>query len=390
MTRTFASSRTSKVRAACTLLVGIAAVVTGVVVSAQGQGRGGGRGQGQGQAQGQGGGQGQGRWIRLAPIPEPNEERQFAVANGKLYAFGGNTVEVGGKPGAPPGVVLEYDPAGDKWTKKKNMQLPAHHVAVAESGGKIYVFGGAVQRQPGGPNYIPVNNSWEYDPAADTWKALAPMPTKRIAAAAVAVGGKIYVMGGAGNYPSRDDQPLNGNEPHRVLDLNQVYDPATNTWATRQTMPTPRSHLFAGAVGTKIYLIGGRLGSMAISTGTPTDIVEEYDTATDKWGYLKSRMPTPRDSGVAAVFQGKIYVLGGQQITALNNSVSRAFEVYDPAANEWASMASMPLARHGIVGGVIGNRLYIGGGHITAAFSGGEPLNSPNLDALELTANNTR
>jgi hypothetical protein len=28
--------------------------------------------------------------------------------------------------------------------------------------------------------------------------------------------------------------------------------------------------------------------------------------------------------------------------------------------------------------------LFIGGGHITAAFSGGEPLNSPNLDALDL------
>jgi N-acetylneuraminic acid mutarotase len=89
---------------------------------------------------------------------------------------------------------------------------------------------------------------------------------------------------------------------------------------------------------------------------------------------------------VATVYQGKIYVLGGQQITALNNSVSRAVEVYDPAANEWTALPMMPLARHGIVGGVVGNRLYIGGGHITAAFSGGEPLNSPNLDAMELTA----
>ena len=363
-------------------LAAVALVIGSVAAGAQGQGRGGGRGQGQGQ--GQGGGQG--RWVRMAPIPEPNEERQSVVANGKLYMFGGNAVEVGGKPGAPPGTVFEYDPAGDKWTKKKNMQLPAHHVAVAENGGKIYVFGGAVQRQAGGPNYVPVNNAWEYDPVADSWKALAPMPSKRIAASAVAVGGKIYVMGGAGNYPKNEDQPLNGNTPHRVLDLNQVYDPATNTWATRQTMPTPRSHLFAAAVNGKIYLIGGRLGSMAISTGSPTDIVEEYDPATDKWGYLKSRMPTPRDSGVAAAYQGKIYVLGGQQITALNNSVSRAMEVYDPAANEWTSMANMPLARHGIVGGVIGNRMFIGGGHITAAFSGGEPLNSPNLDALELAA----
>ena len=30
----------------------------------------------------------------------------------------------------------------------------------------------------------PIDNVWEYDPAADSWKALAPMPTKRGAAVA--------------------------------------------------------------------------------------------------------------------------------------------------------------------------------------------------------------
>src|SRR5882672_12846398 len=74
------------------------------------------------------------RWVRLAPIPEPNEERNGVVANGKLYLFGGNPV---GLTGTPPGAVWEYDPAGDKWTKKKNMPLAVHHVAVAENGGKI-------------------------------------------------------------------------------------------------------------------------------------------------------------------------------------------------------------------------------------------------------------
>jgi hypothetical protein len=44
----------------------------------------------------------------------------------------------------------------------------------------------------------------------------------------------------------------------------------------------------------------------------------------------------------------------------------------------------MPLARYGLAGGVIGNRLHIVGGHITAAFGGGEPLNTPQHDALEL------
>jgi N-acetylneuraminic acid mutarotase len=330
--------------------------------------------------------QGQGRWVRLAPVPEPNEERQSVVANGKLYLFGGNPVAAGeGVPGPPPGQVWEYDPAADRWTKKKPMALAAHHMAIAESGGKIYVVGGATQRAARGPNQIPINNAWEYDPAADSWKALAPMPTKRMAASAVAVAGKIYVMGGAGNYASREDMPIAGDQPHRVLDTNEVYDPATNTWATRTTLPTPRNHVFAAVVNGKIYLIGGRLGTGTIGTGSVTDIVEEYDAATDRWGWLKARMPTPRDSGIAAVHDNRIYIAGGQTISAISNSVSRAIEIYDPARNTWQATDNMPLARHGIGGGVIGSRLYVAGGHITAAFSGGEPLNAANTDALDLS-----
>jgi N-acetylneuraminic acid mutarotase len=324
-----------------------------------------------------------GRWVRLAAVPQANEERQAAVVNGRLYLFGGNPVTVNNVPGPPPGAVWEYDAAGDRWTRKKDMPLPAHHVAVVDQGGRIYVFGGAVQRQAGQSNYIPVNNAWEYDPGADTWKALAPMPSKRIAAVASAVGGKIYVMGGNGNYASREDMPLVGEQPHRVLDTNEEYDPATNTWRTRQTMPTPRSHMSGGVVNGKIYLIGGRLASMSVATGSTTDIVEEYDPATDRWGFLKLRMPTPRDSTVAGVYQGRIYVAGGQSITAINNSVSRALEAYDPATNTWQTLATMPQARHGAGGGMIGNRLHFVGGHITAAFSGGEPLNVATHDAFE-------
>src|SRR6266508_6925306 len=91
-------------------------LLSAVALGAQGRG---GRG-GDGQIQGIGPGQppGAGRWVRLAPIPEPNEERNGVVANGKLYLFGGNPV---GMTGTPPGAVFEYDPAGDKWTKKKKI-----------------------------------------------------------------------------------------------------------------------------------------------------------------------------------------------------------------------------------------------------------------------------
>ena len=325
----------------------------------------------------------QGRWMRLAPLPDANEEWDSAVVNGKLYLFGGNPVAVGGKQGAPPGLALEYDPAADRWTKKKNMPQPAHHNAVVGYNGKIYVFGGAVQRKPGGPTQYPIDNSWEYDPAADAWRALAPMPIRRMAAAAVEVGGRIYVIGGAGPWPGLENEPLGGEAPARIVEANHMYDPATNTWTPRQTLPTPRTHMFVGAVNGRIYVIGGRVGTMQVVSGSTTDLVEEYDTVADRWGAVKLRMPTPRDGGTVGVYQGRIYVAGGQSITAISNSVSRALEAYDPAANSWTALPTVPLARHGQGGGVIGNRFHVVGGHITAAFSGGEPLNVTVHDAFE-------
>ena len=128
-----------------------------------------------------------GRWGRLAPLPEKSEEFSFGDVNGKIYLFGGLPV---GNQG-PLGLVQEYDPATNQWTKKKNMPLATHHAAIVAYRGKLYLFGGQIQLQAGGPTQVPIDNAWEYDPVADSWKALAPMPTIRTSPVAAEVGGKI-------------------------------------------------------------------------------------------------------------------------------------------------------------------------------------------------------
>src|SRR5262247_1542426 len=131
-------------------------------------------------------------WTNLAPFPTPSEELLGASANGKLYVFAG--LAPGWKPKA---LVHEFDPAANAWSEKKPMPLPSHHVALASMNNKIYAFGGFRLPESGPPAWEPINNAWEYDPAGDTWKELAPMPTKRGAATAAAAGGKLYVTGGA-------------------------------------------------------------------------------------------------------------------------------------------------------------------------------------------------
>jgi N-acetylneuraminic acid mutarotase len=306
------------------------------------------------------------KWSTLAPFPEPAEEVWGAAAGGKLYVFGG--LAPGWKPKA---LVYEYDPGGDSWTKKRSMPLASHHVAAAELNGKIYMFGGFKYPDAGKPGWQPIDNAWEYDPAADTWKALAPMPGRRGAAVAVAHGGKIYVIGGASQHPGSKEPFVHPARPHRSLGTNEVYDPATNTWEARNPMPTARNHAAIGMVDNKIYVIGGRVGAVFITGGgRGVDLVEEYDPATDQWGRLQASMPTARSALAWGVHGGKIYVAGGEHQDTRGLTAFRVIEAFDPVANTWTVMPSMQFPRHGHAGAVIGNRLHVVSGDVQSALSG--------------------
>jgi N-acetylneuraminic acid mutarotase len=306
----------------------------------------------------------QGKWLRKAAFPEPSEELLGVGAGEKLYVFAG--LAPGWKPKA---LVYEYDPATDKWTQRKPMPLPSHHVGVVEHQGRIYVLGGFVMPQAGPPAWEPINNAWLYDPTTDAWKALAPMPTKRGAAVAAAVGDKIYVIGGAASSPG--EAFLHPQRAHHSVGTVEEYDPATDSWRARAPMPTPRNHAVAGVVNGKIYVIGGRIGTAFISAGSSNvDVVEEYDPTKDEWGPPRSKMPTARSAMAAGVYDSRIYVCGGESQDARMMQTFRAFEAYDPSSNTWSVLPPMSVPRHGLAGGVIGNRLHFVSGSVQSAGTG--------------------
>jgi N-acetylneuraminic acid mutarotase len=300
-----------------------------------------------------------------APFPEPDEELYGVTVNGKLYVIGG------WGDGKARGVNYEYDPATDVWTKKSPMPHPAHHAALAAVNGKIYAFGGFVSPAntaiPVGAAWEPIADAWEFNPATDSWKPLAPLPGKRGAAVAAEVGGKIYVIGGATTMEGSKDPFFTAFGPARVLGTNDVYDPATNTWESRNPMSVPRNHAFSGAVNGKIYVIGGRTGQGFILSATNTDVVEEYDPASNMWSIPKERMPTARSGGASGTDGRRIYVAGGEVTTTELVGAFRAVEAYEPATNSWMTLPSMPMPRHGVAGAVIGNRFHLVSGMIQSA-----------------------
>jgi N-acetylneuraminic acid mutarotase len=304
------------------------------------------------------------RWRMAKPLPQPLGEITGAVVGKKGYVMGG----FDGANVQAQGVVIEYDATADTWTPKKNMLIPAHHAAAVELDGKIYVFGGFVGR-PGARVWQPIVSALMYDPAADSWKELAPMPTPRGSAGAVVVNGKIYVIGGAhanipgkpGTEPLSFGVPPSAAVPTIVTGAVEEYDPATNTWRERAPMPTGRNHFLAAAVDGKIYAVNGRLGTAFVTASDVTDIVEEYDPKTDIWRYL-GRSPTRRGDVAGGVYNGQIYVTGGEYEEPRGKVTFWAFEAYDPKSNSWRVLPHVQIARHGFVAGFIDNQFHVAGG----------------------------
>jgi N-acetylneuraminic acid mutarotase len=304
-------------------------------------------------------------WKKGAPFPEPDEELYGVSVNGKMYVIGG------WDDGKAAGHTFEYDPATDKWTKKAPMPRAAHHAALAAANGKIYAFGGFVVPKdvavPVGGAWEPINDAWEYDPVADAWKSLPPLPGKRGSAVAAEVGGKIYVIGGATTVENSKDSYFTFFGPSQVLSTNDVYDPATNKWEHRRPMSVPRNHAYGAAVNGKIYVIGGRTGHALILTASNTDVVEEYNPVTDMWSAPKNRMPVARSGGATGTDGRLIYVAGGEVTTREVVGAYNGIDAYDPTTNAWIGLPPMPMPRHGLAGAVINNRFHLVSGMIQSA-----------------------
>jgi N-acetylneuraminic acid mutarotase len=300
------------------------------------------------------------QWKFAAPLPKAIGEIYGTSVGGKIYVLGG----LDNRPGinAPVGYNWEYDPAADKWATRKAMPRPAHHIMIAPWQDKIYVFGGFV-RPKGFAAWQPIDNSWVYDPAADSWRALARMPTPRGAGQAVELAGKIYVIGGASsNKPGDPGAPIAlGSSDQLVLGTVEAYDPATDSWQTRASMPTPRNHFLAAAVNGKIYAVDGRIGSCFVTKSAGIDLVEAYNPATNLWA-LVSRDLVPRGDVVGGVQGGSIYVAGGEGQDFARKYTFWLVDAFDPATGGWTRLPPMQIARHGFAAAFVGKQLHVIGG----------------------------
>ena len=132
---------------------------------------------------------------------------------------------------------------------------------------------------------------------------------------------------------------------------NDIYDADTNTWSSGAVYPISGIRAgAAGVIGSYLYVCGG------IVTGSDAQC-RRYDPGADSWATIAS-LPATRVVAAAAAHGGYLYVFGG--------SGSATTYRYDPGADSWATMTSMPAARDDAGAATIGDYIYVAGGSSTA------------------------
>ena len=241
-----------------------------------------------------------------------------------------------------------YDPATNGWTSETPMPTARGGCAVAVYDNEIYVIGGTV----GNNEYV--GNNEVYDPGTNTWRTEASMPTPRAYLSASVVNGKIYLIGGEG-YSSIS--PYSGE-----TNVNEVYDPATNTWTTGTPMPTAVYGYASTVIDSKIHIIGGSQTSIIQGSSIFVNSNQVYDPQNDTWS-LGANLPSAVAYGAAAATEGfmappLLYVIGGYFL----NSYSSNVQVYNPSNNSWSTGVPMPTARAYLGVAVVNDVLYAIGG----------------------------
>jgi len=259
-------------------------------------------------------------WKRMADLPTARFTMGIAVVNGKIYAMGGQISS------GVTDINEVYDVATNTWTTATPMPQAKNSFATAVYGNKIYCFGW--------------NTNHVYDTVADTWEILTPSPTPRGGTTANVVNDKIYVIGGDDSYS------YYGLPYAHHSDLNEMYDPETDTWTTMAPMPAAVVSGESAVVDDKIYVFGN---------GVATQV---YDTQSNTWSYGPA---TPHFVGYGAV-AATTGVYAPKRVYRIGGLSDEPTQIFNPQTQTWSTGGGMPTPRRFISVAVVDDMLYAIGG----------------------------
>ena len=277
----------------------------------------------------------QGRWETAARLDTPRAGLAVTMHDGRLYAAGGAGLTV------PRAEFESYDPELDRWFPETSLPRGLEQFGIASVSGRIYVAGGYAQDEQG--FVAPSAGMWSWSMDGNIWQSEVAMPAAKAAMSLVAVGGRLYAIGGI-----RDDGEV------------FAFDPEAREWETLEAPDgITRRGAAVVAVDGRIHVIGG---TGPAGASAQHDI---FDPDAGVWTRATD-LPAPATGLAAAVHDGRIHVFGGRAAdgrTTLQTHLSWA-----PSDMEWRAEADLPAPRTGADAAVLADSIYLVGGGTGGGF----------------------
>ncbi len=287
-------------------------------------------------------------WSYIDSLSKARRLLSAVAVNGIIYAMGGEaSLNTGiGATITSYSTVETYNAAGGNgtWTLATPLPSARFYAAIAPAKNAIYSFGGTNGRE-----YFQSVDSFGI--SSGMWGSAGQMPAYRYDAAACAMGDTVYLIGGL----------VYSGQSFVVSSQIDAWDPATGTLTPKCSLNVARSDPQAVALNGKIYIIGGLGGSSNQSDCAPLKSVEVYDPSTNSIG-TATPLTTARLSFAAATAKGKIYAIGGLFSTDQGDTALTSVEEFDPVLNTWTVRQNLPNSRYGCAAASWNDLIYVIGG----------------------------
>ena len=254
-----------------------------------------------------------------------------AMSRAQAVPDGSTLLLLGGLIGGNSSTLVQrFDPVSGTVTPAGTLAVGTHDAAAATLGSTDYLFGGgeaatidAVQALSGATSTV-----------------VGHLPQARSDLEAVALGGKIYLLGG---YDGKADQP----------DVLSTTDGVHFLFVAR--LPTPVRYAGVAVIGSTIFLVGGE------HSGAQTTQIQAIDTAASSASVV-ANLPVPLSHEAVFTLGGALFVAGGRSGASTRNQV----DALDPTSGALTRAGLLPQPLADATVGVLGPDVFLFGGETPA------------------------
>jgi N-acetylneuraminic acid mutarotase len=285
-------------------------------------------------------------WVKMTDTGFQQSFTAAGVAsyNGELWIVGGF-----GADSLPREEVRRFNPKSEKWLSGPSLPIGIHHGALVSTDDQLFLLGGVA-----GSDLVPTNIVYRLNDPNGEWVEVedAPLRAPRYAGSAAWDGQRLVFAGGAEQLCRNCPRPAMGD----------VWALENQLWVDVDQLTQPRAHLRAVVDdGGTISFVGGA----DVSKGR---VFADVDVLRDDTVERGTPMSTALE-GMAAIWTSDtgICTFGGS--TSLPNDIPQPVAAVN--CSDGPDWPDLPKARMFVGAAVIGDTVYIVGGH-------------PNLDVSDM------